>query len=123
MSAEKSDAETLERVVKADGRYTRDAYLFVSEALRFTVERLDERRHVSGQELVAGIRDFAHERFGLMAPTVFERWGVRATEDFGEIVFGMVDAGLMTKQPTDSLDDFRGGFDFKTAFDVDYEVS
>ena len=123
MSAEKSEADLLEKVVKADGRYVRDAYFFVSEALRFTVERLSERRHITGQELLAGIRDFARESFGLMAPTVFERWGVRATEDFGEIVFGMVDAGLMTKQPTDSLDDFRDGFDFKTAFDVDYEVN
>lgn len=123
MSTKHSEQDVLKDLIRKDGRYARDAYIFVSEALRFTVERIGERRHVSGQELLAGIRDLARERFGLLAPTVFERWGVRSTEDFGHIVFGMVEAGLMTKQPSDRLEHFRDGFDFRTAFSMDDEVA
>jgi uncharacterized repeat protein (TIGR04138 family) len=73
-------------------------------------------RHVSGQELLGGIRQFALEQFGPMAQTVFEDWGVRNCQDFGEIVFNMVEIGLLAKRDTDSREDFLAGYDFQEAF-------
>ena len=117
---EASFEEGLDLIVAQDSRYPRDAYLFVREALDFTQKTvLRERRkspHVSGQELLAGIRDFALAQFGPMTITLLQEWGIHKCEDFGEIVFNMVESGLLAKTDTDSRQDFRGGYDFDDAF-------
>ncbi|MEQ8845358.1 MAG: hypothetical protein RIB58_10945 [Phycisphaerales bacterium] len=74
-------------------------------------------RHVSGQELCLGLRSLAVEKYGLLARTVLRGWGVGSTEDFGRIVYAMVEAGLLRTSERDSLDDFRGVYDFDEAFD------
>jgi len=81
------------------------------------------RRHVNGQQLCLGLRDFAIERFGLFAPVVFERWNIHRTDDFGRMVFAMIDARLMSRNSEDSMDDFRGVFDFDEAFSHDALLS
>jgi len=113
--------QTLERIVRRDTRYQRDAYLFVREALDHTQRGITKNgkeplRHVTGQELLSGIRDYALQQFGPMTLTVLQDWGVRACEDFGEIVFNMVEANLLSKTPADSRADFKGGYDFENAF-------
>ena len=102
----------------ADGRYRREAYAFVMHALGVTVrllppERLDDpvRRHLSGQELIEGAIRCARESFGVMAPTVFREWGVESGEDVGRIVFQLLDAGVLSARPEDSMEDFRGAPD------------
>jgi uncharacterized repeat protein (TIGR04138 family) len=112
--------EALDLIQERDPRYHREAYLFVREALDHTQKSIgkDTRgriRHVSGQELLEGIRDYALHQFGPMAVTVFEEWGIRQSEDFGELVFNMVDIGLLAKTDEDSRADFEGGFDFREA--------
>lgn len=121
-------------------RYPVDAFVFVQKGLDFTVRRLhgpsqaeedadvedrvgvDEspadlpERHVSGQQLCHGLRDFAVEQYGLLARSVLRRWNIHRCEDFGQIVFAMVEAGLMFKTDSDDLDDFRDVFDFADAF-------
>ena len=113
--------EAVELVLAKDPRYTREAYTFVREALDFTQKLIGKEthgqiRHVSGQELLDGIRQFALQQFGPMTVTVLEEWGVRNCRDFGEIVFNMVEIGLLAKTDKDSRDDFRSGYDFADAF-------
>jgi len=98
------------------GRYRANAYRFTLDAVHFTVQALGEIRHVSGEELLEGIRRLALERFGPMAKTVFEQWGIIRTEDFGVIVFQLVDEGLLGKTEQDKLSDFSRGYDFNEAF-------
>jgi uncharacterized repeat protein (TIGR04138 family) len=73
-------------------------------------------RHVTGQELLAGIRSYALDQYGPMTLTVLGEWGVRRCEDFGEIVFNMVENHLLAKTKKDSREDFKGGYDFEEAF-------
>jgi uncharacterized repeat protein (TIGR04138 family) len=73
-------------------------------------------RHITGQELLDGIRQFALQQFGPMAVTVFEEWGVKNCRDFGDIVFNMVEISLLAKTDKDSRDDFQNGYDFTDAF-------
>jgi len=101
-------------------RFHRRAYGFVLDALHAVISDLDERRHISGRELADGVRRLALERFGPMARTVLEYWGVRSTEDVGEMVFALVDLGVLAKHPDDRLEDFAGVFDFEEVFDRDY---
>ena len=110
------------QIVKKDSRFKPDAYEFVMQGLWFTQKKLKRDSHVSGRELLDGIRDFALEQYGPMARTVFAHWGVENTADFGEIVFNMVENGLMSKTEKDSRDDFRDVFDFSEAFNV-YKIS
>ncbi len=109
--------EILERIRAKETRYDEQAYLFVLASIEFLQARLPERRHVTGQELSAAVRDFAREQFGLMAPSVLEHWGVRETLDIGRIVFTLVEVGLLITQPGDRIEDFDGAFDFGAAFD------
>lgn len=112
---------TLALILAKDPRYQRDAYLFVKDALDHTQklvlkENKGELRHVSGQELLAGIREYALTQFGPMTQMVFEEWGIKRCEDFGEIVFNMVEIGLLGKTDKDSREDFANGYDFEDAF-------
>lgn len=115
--------ETVDEILKRDYRYDRDAYYFVREGLDVTLKLLKKQhqtqpahRHVSGQELLEGLRRHALDQFGPMAKMVLDYWGVRKCEDFGELVFNMVDKGILGKTDQDSREDFRGGFDFEEAF-------
>lgn len=108
--------ELLEGILARDPRYATDAYAFVRAGLDFTVRRLEKPRHVSGQELLDGIREFALSEFGPMTKTVLNGWGINRTEDIGEIVFNMVETGLLGKTEKDSRADFANGYDFDEAF-------
>jgi len=101
----------LREAMARDPRYRPDAYLFVCEGVEFTCARSGERRDVSGRELIDGLCDLAVERFGFLAPAVLQHWGVAATEDFGEIVFTLVEFGLLGKSARDSKADFSGVLD------------
>jgi len=103
-------------VAQKYGTYKPNAYRFTLDAVGFTVRELEENRHVSGNELLDGIRRMALDRFGPMAKTVFEQWGITRTEDFGSIVFQLVDEGLLGKTEQDKLSDFARGYDFDDAF-------
>lgn len=108
--------ELLEGILARDPRYTVEAYAFVRAGLDFTVRHLEKPRHVSGQELLAGIREFAIDEFGPMAKTVLNGWGIARTEDIGEIVFNMVESGLLGKTEEDNRADFANGYGFDEAF-------
>ena len=109
------------QIMVRDQRYRREAYVFVREALDFTrriISREDRQniRHVTGQQLLDGIRQFALKEFGPMAATVLEEWGVTSCPDFGEIVFNMVEVGLLGLTDQDRREHFQNGYDFTTAF-------
>ena len=115
-----SDVATLETALaeirKRDGKYNERAYVFVLAALEFAQTRLPARRHLSGVELAWACRDFALEQFGMLAASVLTHWGVHKTEDFGEIVFMLIDVGLLARQPSDRLEDFAGVYAFADVF-------
>ena len=100
--------------------YHETAYLFILSGLHFTIERLGEPRHITGRELAEGCRDLAIERWGLMARSVLDYWGIRSTRDLGAIVFALVECGVLVKQEEDTMDDFDTVFDFADAFERDY---
>ncbi|MGH7646481.1 MAG: Minf_1886 family protein [Gemmatimonadaceae bacterium] len=113
----------MDRLRARDARYREDAYLFVLAALEYCQTHLDERRHITGRELAMACRDLALDHFGVMARLVLEHWGVRASADIGEVVFNLVDEGLLISQPTDTRDEFAGVFDFDQAFEREYPWS
>ena len=118
---EASFEEALAEILAKDPRFHRDAYHFVREALDHTQktivkENKGQMRHVSGQELLGGIREFALAQFGPMTITVLEEWGVRQCKDFGDLVFNMVETGWLAKTDKDTPDDFQNGYDFNEAF-------
>jgi len=120
--------EKMKRIMERDRRYDPEAYRFVSEALDYTIRSKgrekfteEERRHVSGKELLGGIREYGMKKFGPMTRMVLDHWGIGSCEDFGEIVFNLVDEGILRKTKTDSRDDFKGGYSFREAFDRPFQ--
>lgn len=114
--------ELVETLLAQDRRFAREAYHFTREALDFTQKLVTRenkglpRHHVTGQELLEGIRQYALQQYGPMAVTLFEEWGVNDCRDFGEIVFNMVESGLLQKTEKDTRADFQQGYDFTDAF-------
>jgi uncharacterized repeat protein (TIGR04138 family) len=109
--------------------YPPQAFDFVQDGLSFTVERIhgqptepNQNRHVSGQQLCMGLRDYALQRWGRMARTVLRRWNINTTLDFGQIVFELVALQKLKTTEQDSLEDFRDVFDFHAAFETGYRI-
>jgi uncharacterized repeat protein (TIGR04138 family) len=124
----------LAEVVRRDPRFAYEAYEFLYEALNHTqkmlgrlpagevAEEAQRQHHVSGQELLEGVRDLALREFGLMARTVFHMWGIQRTDDFGDIVFNLVEAGLMNKTDEDTRQDFHEVYDLDQALVQGYRI-
>lgn len=106
----------IERLRERHPRYHERAYLFVLAALNRAMSDLETPRHISGRELAEGAKRVAIERFGPMARTVLEHWGIHTTVDLGDIVFALVEHGVLVKQEEDSREDFVDVFDFEDAF-------
>lgn len=105
-----------------DGRYSPEAFVFLLDSLERAIQlagkedAVGPERHVTGREVLAGMRDLAREAFGPLAAQVWRSWGVRTTLDWGRIVFLLVDEGLLNRRDTDSIEEFRDAFDFEEAF-------
>ncbi|MCX5752830.1 MAG: hypothetical protein NTW97_04180 [Candidatus Krumholzibacteria bacterium] len=110
----------IETIRSRDGRYHADAYLFVIDTVEAVLLEIARMRHISGSELCGGLRALATTRFGPMAKEVLNFWGVRSTEDFGNIVFNLVDAGLLLKTEHDRIEDFIDVYDFGEVFERNY---
>ena len=113
----------MDRIRLKEPRFDERAYLFVLGALEYCQQRLDERRHITGKELALACRDLALEKFGVMAGLVLEHWGVHSSADLGDVVFTLVDLGLLMSQPSDSREEFADVFDFDQAFAKEYPWS
>ena len=113
--------KTLYAITERDPRYDVEAYLFLREALEYTVQKRKKEasgplRHVTGQELAEGFREYALAQFGPLALAVLQKWGIHRTEDIGAIVFNLVEAGELGKTDQDKLEDFNAVYDFAEAF-------
>lgn len=115
-------AERLEEAIRADGRFPPAAYEFVRRGLEYTTrcaydeEATEGPRHVSGEQLCQGLRALSLKVWGQMAAAVLARWNIRTTRDFGEMVFLLIELGLMGKQESDRTEDFDDVYDFQEAF-------
>jgi uncharacterized repeat protein (TIGR04138 family) len=118
----------IEELVRVDRRYAVEAYQFVFEALDFVAAHPGRRRgghargarHIAVTELLDGFRQLGLEQFGPLARCVFESWGVYSTDDFGEIVFKLIEHDLLNQGEHDRKEDFKDGFDFREAFEEGY---
>jgi uncharacterized repeat protein (TIGR04138 family) len=114
--------EVVDLIIRDDARFTKGVYYFMREALDHTLSNLKRKKkirksnHVSGQQLLEGIREYALDQYGPMTMTLLEQWGVNACEDFGEIVFNLVEHGVFGKTESDQKQDFSQGYDFRKAF-------
>ena len=113
----------MDRIRLREPRFHEHAYLFVLAALEYCQTKLTERRHITGRELSDACRALALDRYGVMARVVLQHWGVSCTADLGDIVFTLVDTGLLLSQPNDTRDDFVDVFDFEDAFEREYPWS
>jgi uncharacterized repeat protein (TIGR04138 family) len=122
------EPRSVEEILRTHSRYPAEAFAFVQRGLAWTVEQLgrsdrpEGERHVSGQELSLGLRDFALHEWGLLARTVLSNWNITGSEDFGRIVFYLIYNMLMQKTDEDSMDDFRDVFRFDDTFAAAYRI-
>ena len=120
--------KTIEQVIVEDGRYHMEAFRFLHEGLSRAVSTVYDDpqaptgHHVTGRQLCESIRDLALDRYGLMAPSVLRRWGVRGSIDFGNMVYLLIKHGLMRKTEEDSIEDFRDVFDIESGFDKSDDI-
>ena len=135
------ESYSLQQLIGKDPRYPVEAYVFIREALAFAADSLElgsqnldqedaeleleqnrRERHLSGQELCEAIRLYALKQYGFMAKVVLNNWGVNATSDFGEIVYNMIDVGIMKKSSRDQRTHFDDVYNFDKAFENDFKI-
>ena len=94
--------EIVDKIIQDDVRYRAGAYEFVNGAVSFTIRKLQREskskreRHVSGEELIHGVAEFAVQEFGPLAWSVLEDWGLVSGAAVGDVVFNMIRNGLLT---------------------------
>ena len=120
--SDKNFPDVIHEIHAKDDRFGKGAYYFIREALDHTLKSMEKDRgknkgHVSGMELLEGIKDYALERFGPMTLTLMNHWNVKKCRDFGDIVFNLVDYGILGRTENDSLADFEDGYNFQEAFE------
>lgn len=116
--------EIVDLIRKEDGRYHRKAYVFVREGLDKTVKTIKQAdsaqarptMHITGRELALGLKTHALDQFGPMAKTVLADWGVKATSDFGEIVYNLIEYNVFSKTESDRKEHFDAIYEFDDAF-------
>jgi uncharacterized repeat protein (TIGR04138 family) len=123
---QRSFNEVVEQIIERDPRYGKEAYIFLKEALEFTIKqkkrgKTEAGSHVNAGELLDGFRQLALKEFGPMVMTVLEYWGVRTSYDVGQLVFNLIGAGVFGKTDSDSVDDFERALDFRLAFVAPFE--
>jgi uncharacterized repeat protein (TIGR04138 family) len=113
--------QVVAEILQTDTRFDVQAYRFVREGLDYTL-KLHKRtqgaapRHVTGPELLEGLRQYTLKEFGPMGKMVLNEWGVSRCEDFGAIVFSLVQRGILGKSDNDKPEDFAEIFTFDEAF-------
>ena len=107
-------------ICRKDPRYHPEAYEFVMEALSFSQKKFKKSKHVSGNELLQGIKAFLLNKFGPMTLTVLKHWGIVITDDFGNIVFNLVEYKILAKDTEDQYESFKNAYDFDEVFDKGY---
>ena len=110
----------IDDIYERDIRYREDAYIFVMEALAFTQKKYKCTKHVKGEEMLQGMKELLLHKFGPMTLTVLKHWGINNTEDFGNIVFNLVENRVLSKTEDDNIEEFRDGYDFGEVFDSGY---
>ena len=110
----------LSNIYAQDPRYYPEAYEFVMEALSFSQKRFKKSRHVSGAELLTGIKALLLKKFGPMTMTVLDHWGIKTTDDFGNIVFNLVENKVLAKDTQDHYESFKNAYDFEEVFTKGY---
>jgi len=121
-----SFTEALDAITARDTRYDREAYVFLRDALEYTLKKRrktqkDAPTDVPASELLDGFRLYALKECGPMARLVLDYWGVRSSEDIGHLVFNLVQANVFSKTDRDTIEEFRAGFDFDEAFVVPFQ--
>ena len=120
MNTNKEFEAIVESIYEKDSRYKEDAYTFVMEALNYTQKKFKRSKHVKGGEMLKGMRELLIQKFGPMTRTVLDHWGIKSTEDFGNIVFNLVENRVLSKTEDDSIEEFRNGYSFEEAFETGY---
>ena len=106
----------IERISEKDLRYKEEAYFFVMEALSYTQRKFNCPKHVTGEELLEGMKELLLEKFGPLALSVLRYWGIKSTEDFGHIVFNLVANRVLSKTDEDNIESFKNGYNFDEVF-------
>ncbi len=113
----------LSELIKKDPRFPLDAYLLINDGLQYAYKITGRKDHITAHELLEGIRQLMLKRYGQMAKMVLNSWGIYTTDDIGQIVFNLVNAGLMVKRGNERLEDFHGVYEFEQAFVDGYVIT
>jgi uncharacterized repeat protein (TIGR04138 family) len=112
--------ETVHKIRSRDKRFNEEAYVFIIEALEYTLGRMERRRHISAKELLDGMVDYARSRYGMLSFAILESWGIRNTADIGSAVIHLVEGGILAKRESDSAEDFEDVCDLKEVLEEKY---
>ncbi len=111
----------VEDIHTRDSRYNEGVYEFVMQALSYTQKKFKKTKHVTSEELLLGIKELLLTNFGPMTLTVLKHWGIESTDDFGNVVYNLVEDKILSRSDEDDFEKFKDAYDFKKVFKEEYE--
>lgn len=112
----------LDKVLENDARFPLDAYLLVNDGLQHAYKLTGRKSHITAAELLEAIRDLMIARYGLLAKSVLHSWGINSTDDIGQVVLNLVNAGLIPKEEAEGVEKFHAVYDFEEVFVDNYKI-
>ena len=112
--------DAVERIRSRDRRYAPEAYAMVMDSVAYAIQTIGEPRHISAAELLVHLCDFSKKRYGILAYTILDKWGLKSTGDIGSVVYSLIDEGELSEQEGDSLAGFSSVFDLRERLEVHY---
>ena len=134
----------LRSLLARDSRYPADAYQFIEDALNYAADSLalelqeydltydnldpfdfenNRQRHFTGEQLCEAIRLHAINQFGYLAKVVLRAWNIDSTSCFGDLVYNLIDVGLLSKSESDARSDFDNVYQFDDVFETGLEIN
>jgi uncharacterized repeat protein (TIGR04138 family) len=112
--------DAVKRIRSRDRRYQPEAYAMVMDSVAYAIQTIGETRHISSAELLVHLCEFTKDRYGILAYTILDKWGLKSTGDIGAVVYALIDEGELSEQEGDSLAGFSSGFDLRERLEVRY---
>lgn len=106
-------------IKEKNGKYPEKAYLFAFKILKDLAKNNKNQQkseNIKAANLLITFRNYALNEFGPMTASVLQEWNICSCRDLGNVIFDLVNAGVLEKDETDRIEDFEEIYDFNEAF-------
>ena len=112
-------------IMEDDDTYPPEAYEFIRQSVSYAQRKKsqhEESNQVSTAELVLEIKNYALKEYGPMAFYLLKKWSIDSTDDFGNIIYNLIEYKIFGEGDHDQRQDFNNAYNFHDVFMKPYKA-